>query len=221
MPTSKYHPYKGKGGHAARCALCVKTTPAGLAGWVEIHVEGEAASYRSGHSVRAIGQVTTQMAEIIKACDNLVPVLIPLAHRTCAESAAATLAVGKRLQGHTTVEQDEQTMPPSMPKQQQDWATTRAIAAEVLQQIQQVPALLRLLRLQLDSKVTLQLSTLQDAEAQLGRLEFACVCVCDVFWRDRAYLAQALVLRHLGFGLFGLIRALALLVDGTSSTRHF
>ncbi|KAJ9520880.1 hypothetical protein QJQ45_014068 [Haematococcus lacustris] len=261
MPTSKYHPYKGKGGHAARCALCVKTTPAGLAGWVEIHVEGEAASYRSGQSVRAIGQVTTQMAETIKACDNLVPALIPLAHRTCAESAAAALAVGKRLQGqeqpmpslcstptqaaaqpgpahapcphhlpdhhpsqsqlqgllhlpglsiltrpatnpltspaeeqqpiiilvvaslvillcvmscrHTTVEQDEQTMPPSMPKQQQDWATTRAIAAEVLQQIQQVPALLRLLRLQPDSKVTLQLSTLQDAEAQLGRLEFA------------------------------------------------
>ncbi|KAJ9521630.1 hypothetical protein QJQ45_008982 [Haematococcus lacustris] len=105
MPTSKYHPYKGKGGHAARCALCVKTTPAGLAGWVEIHVEGEAASYRSGQSVRAIGQVTTQMAEIIKACDNLVPALIPLAHRTCAESAAAALAVGKRLQGQ------EQPMP--------------------------------------------------------------------------------------------------------------
>ncbi|KAJ9521475.1 hypothetical protein QJQ45_008859 [Haematococcus lacustris] len=105
MPTSKYHPYKGKGGHAARCALCVKTTPAGLAGWVETHVEGEAASYRSGQSVRATGQVTTQMAEIIKACDNLVPALIPLAHRSCAESAAAALAVGKRLQGQ------EQPMP--------------------------------------------------------------------------------------------------------------
>ncbi|KAJ9521495.1 hypothetical protein QJQ45_008786 [Haematococcus lacustris] len=105
MPTSKYHPYKGKGGHAARCALCVKTTPAGLAGWVEIHVEGEAASYRSGQSVLAIGQVTTQMAEIIKACDNLVPALIPLAHRTCAEAAAAALAVGRRLQGQ------EQPMP--------------------------------------------------------------------------------------------------------------
>ncbi|KAL6756128.1 hypothetical protein V8C86DRAFT_116837 [Haematococcus lacustris] len=90
MPTSKYHPYKGKGGHAARCALCVKTTPAGLAGWVEIHVEGEAASYRSGQSVRAIGQVTTQMAEIIKACDNLVPALIPLAHMTCAEFVKET-----------------------------------------------------------------------------------------------------------------------------------
>ncbi|KAJ9505704.1 hypothetical protein QJQ45_006411 [Haematococcus lacustris] len=232
------------GGHAARCALCVKTTPAGLAGWVEIHVEGEAASYHSGQSVLAIGQVTTQMAEIIKACDKLVPALIPSAHRTCAEAAAAALAVGKRLQGqeqpmpslcstptqapaqpgpahapcphhlpdyhpsqsqlqgllhlpglsiltrpatnpltspaeeqqpiiHSTEEQDEQTMPPSMPKQQQDLATARAIAAEVLQQIQQVPALLRLLRLQPDSKVTLQLSTLQDAEAQLGRLEFA------------------------------------------------
>ncbi|KAJ9505846.1 hypothetical protein QJQ45_010644 [Haematococcus lacustris] len=251
MPTSKYHPYKGKGGHAARCALCVKTTPAGLAGWVEIHVEGEAASYRSGQSVRAIGQVTTQMAEIIKACDNLVPALIPLAHRTCAEAAAAAHAVCQRLRGqesasqlqpmprlsstptqapaqpgpahapcphhlpdqppshpsqvqgssqhhpalpallhlpglsiltrpatdlvtplaeeqqpiiHTTEEQDEQTMPPSMPKQQQDWATARSIAAAVLQQIQQVPALLRLLRSQSDSKVMLQSSTLQDAE---------------------------------------------------------
>ncbi|KAJ9505088.1 hypothetical protein QJQ45_005469 [Haematococcus lacustris] len=68
---------------------------------------------------------------------------------------------------HTTVEQDKQTMPPSMPKQQQDWATARAIAAEVLQQIQQVPTLLRLLRSQPDSKVMLQLSTLQDAEALL------------------------------------------------------
>ncbi|KAJ9519000.1 hypothetical protein QJQ45_026325 [Haematococcus lacustris] len=105
MPTSKYHPYKGKGGHAARCALCVKTTPAGLAGWVEIHVEGEAASYRSGQSVRAIGQVTTQMAEIIKACDNLVPALIPLAHRTCAESAAAAHAVCQRLRGQESASQ--------------------------------------------------------------------------------------------------------------------
>ncbi|KAJ9518965.1 hypothetical protein QJQ45_026191, partial [Haematococcus lacustris] len=65
---------------------------------------------------------------------------------------------------HTTEEQDEQTMPPSMPKQQQGWATARSIAAAVLQQIQQVPALLRLLRSQPDSKVVLQLSTLQDAE---------------------------------------------------------
>ncbi|KAJ9519066.1 hypothetical protein QJQ45_003539 [Haematococcus lacustris] len=105
MPTSKYHPYKGKGGHAARCALCVKTTPAGLAGWVEIHVEGEAASYRSGQSVRAIGQVTTQMAEIIKACDNLVPALIPLAHRTCAEAAAAAHAVCQRLRGQESASQ--------------------------------------------------------------------------------------------------------------------
>ncbi|KAJ9504978.1 hypothetical protein QJQ45_013104 [Haematococcus lacustris] len=67
---------------------------AGSTGWVEIHVEGEAASYRSG-----IGQVTAQMAEVIKVCDNLEPALIPLAHRTCAEAAAAALAVGKRLQG--------------------------------------------------------------------------------------------------------------------------
>ncbi|KAJ9506758.1 hypothetical protein QJQ45_020240, partial [Haematococcus lacustris] len=69
---------------------------------------------------------------------------------------------------HTTEEQDEQTMPPSMPKQQQDWATARAIA--ILQQIQQVPALLRLLRSQPDSKVTLQLSTLQDAEFALQHI---------------------------------------------------
>ncbi|KAJ9511908.1 hypothetical protein QJQ45_004505 [Haematococcus lacustris] len=74
---------------------------------------------------------------------------------------------------HTIEEQDEQTMPPSKPKQQQDWATARAIAAEVLQQIQQLPTLLRLLRSQPDGKVMLQLSTLQDAEVQLGRLEFA------------------------------------------------
>ncbi|KAJ9523961.1 hypothetical protein QJQ45_022390 [Haematococcus lacustris] len=271
---SKSHPYRRKGCHAARCACCATCTQASSTGWVEIHVEGEAASYRSGQSLLAIGQVTAQMAEIIKACDNLVPAVTPLAHRTCAEPAAAALAVGKRLQGqeqpmpslcstptqaaaqpgpahspcphhlpdqppshpsqlqgssqhhpalpallhlpglsiltrpatnpvtspaveqqpiiHTTEEQDEQTMPPSMPKQQQDWATAsltfaelpcpslllwsfgcRSIAAEVLQQIQQVPTLLRLLRSQPDSKVMLQLSTLQDAEVQLGRLEFA------------------------------------------------
>ncbi|GFH29657.1 hypothetical protein HaLaN_28352, partial [Haematococcus lacustris] len=105
MPASKYHPYKGKGGHAARCAVCVTSTPTGRADWVGIHVEGEAASYRSGQSLLAIGQVTAQMAEVIKACDNLVPALIPLAHRTCAEAAAAALAVGKRLQGQ------EQPMP--------------------------------------------------------------------------------------------------------------
>ncbi|KAJ9530896.1 hypothetical protein QJQ45_028810, partial [Haematococcus lacustris] len=260
--SSKTHPYKWKGGNAARCACCVKFAPAGSAGWVEIHVEGEAASYRSGQSLLAIGQVTAQMAEVIAACKNLVPSQVPLAHRSCARAAAAAFAVGKRLRGqeaasqlqpmphlcstptqagaqlepahapcshhlpdqppshpsqsqlqgssqhhpalpallhlpglsiltrpatnpvtspaeaqqpiiHTTEEQDEQTMPPSMPKQQQDWATARAIAAAVLQQIQQVPALLRLLRSQPDSKVTLQLSTLQDAEVQLGRLEFA------------------------------------------------
>ncbi|GFH27820.1 hypothetical protein HaLaN_26202, partial [Haematococcus lacustris] len=73
---------------------------------------------------------------------------------------------------HTTVEQDEQTMPPTIPKQQQDWATARAIAVEVLQQIQQVPTLLCLLRSQPNSKVMLQLSTLQD-EVLLGRLEYA------------------------------------------------
>ncbi|KAJ9533328.1 hypothetical protein QJQ45_026436, partial [Haematococcus lacustris] len=198
---SKSHPYRWKGGHAARCACCATCTPAGSTGWVEIHVEGEAASYRSGQSLLAIGQVTAQMAEVMKVCDNLEPALIPLAHRTCAEAAAAALAVGKRLQEqelasqlqpmpslcstptqaaaqpgpahapcphhlpdlhpsqsqlqgllhlpglsiltrpatnlvtspaeeqqpiiHTTEEQDEQTMPPSMPKQQQDWATAR------------------------------------------------------------------------------------------------
>ncbi|GFH20837.1 hypothetical protein HaLaN_18028 [Haematococcus lacustris] len=43
--------------------------PASSTGWVEIHVEGEATSYRSGQS---LGQVTAQMAEFIKACDNLI-----------------------------------------------------------------------------------------------------------------------------------------------------
>ncbi|KAJ9522749.1 hypothetical protein QJQ45_019843 [Haematococcus lacustris] len=102
---SKSHPYRRKGCHAARCACCATCTPASSTGWVEIHVEGEAASYRSGQSLLAIGQVTAQMAEIIKACDNLVPAVTPLAHRTCAEAAAAALAVGKRLQGQ------EQPMP--------------------------------------------------------------------------------------------------------------
>ncbi|KAJ9514477.1 hypothetical protein QJQ45_016216 [Haematococcus lacustris] len=205
---SKSHPYKRHGGHAARCACCTKSTQAGSTGWVEIHVEGEAAFYRSGCSHTAIGQVTAQMSEVITACDNLEPALIPLAHRTCAEAAAAAHAVCQRLRGqesasqlqpmprlsstptqahaqpgpahapcphhlpdqppshplqsqlqgssqqhpalpalsiltrpatnpvtspaveqqpiiHTTEEQDEQTMPPSMPKQQQDWATAR------------------------------------------------------------------------------------------------
>ncbi|KAJ9508804.1 hypothetical protein QJQ45_028117 [Haematococcus lacustris] len=211
---SKSHPYRRKGCHAARCACCATCTQASSTGWVEIHVEGEAASYRSGQSLLAIGQVTAQMAEIIKACDNLVPAVTPLAHRTCAEAAAAALAVGKRLQGqeqpmpslcstptqaaaqpgpahspcphhlpdqplshpsqlqgssqhhpallallhlpglsiltrpatnpvtspaveqqpiiHTTKEQDEQTMPPSMPKQQQDWATARPFSTSQL-----------------------------------------------------------------------------------------
>ncbi|KAJ9526404.1 hypothetical protein QJQ45_009880, partial [Haematococcus lacustris] len=241
----------------AAAVATATAAPAGSTGWVEIHVKGEAAFYRSGCNHTAIGQVTATMSEVITACDNLKPALIPLAHRTCAEAAAAALA--KRLRGqepagqpqpmpslcftptqavaqpgpahapcpthlpdqppshpsqsqlqgssqhhpalpallhlpgltiltrpatnpvtspaeeqqpiiHTTEEQDEQTMPPSM---QQDWATARAIAAEVLQQIQQVPALLRLLRSQPDSRVMLQLSTLQDTEVQLGRLEFA------------------------------------------------
>ncbi|GFH06778.1 hypothetical protein HaLaN_01470 [Haematococcus lacustris] len=212
MLISKYHPYKGKGGHAARCAVCVKSMPASRTGWVEIHVEGKAAAYRSGQNLLAIGQVTDQMSEVIMACDNVKPALIPLAHRTCAEAAAAAHAVGQRLQGqepasqlqpmprlsstptqapaqpgpahapcphhlpdqppshpsqlqgssqhhpalpallhlpglsiltrpatnpvtspaveqqpiiHTNEEQDEQTMPPSMPKQQQDRATAR------------------------------------------------------------------------------------------------
>ncbi|KAJ9521265.1 hypothetical protein QJQ45_022971 [Haematococcus lacustris] len=210
--SSRSHPYKWRGGNAARCACCVKFAPASRTGWVEIHVEGKAAAYRSGQNLLAIGQVTDQMSEVIMACDNLKPALIPLAHRTCAEAAAAAHAVGQRLQGqepasqlqpmprlsstptqapaqpgpahapcphhlpdqppshpsqlqgssqhhpalpallhlpglsiltrpatnpvtspaveqqpiiHTTEEQDEQTMPPSMPKQQQDWATAR------------------------------------------------------------------------------------------------
>ncbi|KAJ9521674.1 hypothetical protein QJQ45_015266 [Haematococcus lacustris] len=204
----------------------------------EIHVEGEAAFYRSGCSHTAIGQVTAQMVDVITACKNLKPSQVPLAHRTCAEAAAAAYAVCQRLRGqepasqlqpmprlsstptqapaqpgpahapcphhltdqppshpsqlqgssqhhpalpallhlpglsiltrpatnpvtspaveqqpiiHITEEQDEETMPPSMRKQQQDGATARSIAAAVLQQIRQVPALLRLLRSQADS----------------------------------------------------------------------
>ncbi|KAJ9514361.1 hypothetical protein QJQ45_012288 [Haematococcus lacustris] len=153
------------------------------------------------------------MSEVIRACSNLEPQQVPLAHRACAEAAAAAHAVCQRLRGqepasqlqpmprlsstptqapaqpgpahapcphhlpdshpsqsqlqgssqhhpalsaplhlpglsiltrpatnpvtspakeqqpiiHTTEEQDEQTMPPSMPKQQQDWATARAV----------------------------------------------------------------------------------------------
>ncbi|KAJ9524657.1 hypothetical protein QJQ45_024264, partial [Haematococcus lacustris] len=150
------------------------------------------------------------MYEVIRACSNLEPQQVPLAHRACAEAAAAAHAVCQRLRGqepasqlqpmprlsstptqapaqpgpahapcphhlpdqppshpsqlqgssqhhpalppllhlpglsiltkpatnpvtspaveqqpiiHTTEEQDELTMPPSMPKQQQDWAT--------------------------------------------------------------------------------------------------
>ncbi|GFH14928.1 hypothetical protein HaLaN_11069 [Haematococcus lacustris] len=73
MLISKYHPYKRQGGQAARCACCVRSTPAGSTGWVEIHVEGEAAFYRSGCSHTAIGQVTAMMSEVIRACSNLVP----------------------------------------------------------------------------------------------------------------------------------------------------
>ncbi|KAJ9523335.1 hypothetical protein QJQ45_005380 [Haematococcus lacustris] len=208
--SSKSHPYKRQGGQAARCACCVRSTSAGSTGWVEIHVEGEAAFYSSGRSHTAIGQVTAMMYEVIKACSNLEPQQVPLAHRACAEAAAAEHVVCQRLRGqepasqlqpmprlsstptqapaqpgpahapcphhlpdqppshpsqlqgssqhhpalpallhlpglailtrpatnpvtspaveqqpiiHTTEEQDEQTMPPSMPKQQQDWAT--------------------------------------------------------------------------------------------------
>ncbi|GFH30897.1 hypothetical protein HaLaN_29831 [Haematococcus lacustris] len=42
MPTSEYHLYKRQGCQAARCACCVKSTPAASTGWVEVHVEGEA-----------------------------------------------------------------------------------------------------------------------------------------------------------------------------------
>ncbi|KAJ9534314.1 hypothetical protein QJQ45_007018 [Haematococcus lacustris] len=221
MLASKYHPYKRQGGQAARCLCCVRSTPADSTGWVEVHVEGEEASYRSGQSLEAIGQVTAQMAEVIAACSKLVPQQVPLAHRSCARAAAAAFAVGKRLRGqeplsqlqpmpclcstptqapahpgpahapcphhlpdqppshpsqsqlqgssqhhpalsaplhlpglsiltrpatnpvtspakeqqpiiHTTEEQDEQTMPPSMPKQQQDWATARPFSSSPL-----------------------------------------------------------------------------------------
>ncbi|GFH30409.1 hypothetical protein HaLaN_29261, partial [Haematococcus lacustris] len=135
------------------------------------------------------------MAEVIAACNNLsqlqgssqhhpaLPALLHLPELSILTTPATnTLAspveeqqpiitwwYGGSTIRHTTEAQDEQ----SMPQQQQGWATARANAAEVLQQIQQVPTLLRLLRSQPDSKVMLQLSTLQDAEVQLGRLEFA------------------------------------------------
>ncbi|KAJ9519296.1 hypothetical protein QJQ45_023093 [Haematococcus lacustris] len=101
--SSKTHPYRRKGGHAARCACCATCTPAGSPGWVEIHVEGEAAFYSSGQSLQAIGHVTAQMSEVIMACSNLKPALIPLAHRTCAQAAAAALA--KRLRGQEPASQ--------------------------------------------------------------------------------------------------------------------
>ncbi|KAJ9516191.1 hypothetical protein QJQ45_024619 [Haematococcus lacustris] len=200
--SSKSHPYKWQGGQAARCACCLRSTPAGSTGWVEIHVEGEAASYRSGQSLQAIGQVTAQIYDVITACKNLKPSQVPLAHRTC----AAAHVVGQRLQGqqpasqlqpmpslcstptqaaaqpgpahapcphhlpdhhpsqsqgllhlpgpsiltrpatnlvtslaeeqqpiiYTTQEQDEQSMPPSMPQQQQDWATARPFSTSQL-----------------------------------------------------------------------------------------
>ncbi|KAJ9519178.1 hypothetical protein QJQ45_007735 [Haematococcus lacustris] len=233
MLASKYHPYKRQGGQAARCLCCVRSTPAGSTGWVEIHVEGEAASYRSGPSARicaraaaaafAVGQrlrgqeVAPQLQPMPRLCSTptqagaqLEPAHAPCSHQFPDQPPShpsqsqlqgssqhhpalpallhlpglsiltrpATKPVTSPAEAqqpiiHITEEQDEQTMPPSMLKQQQDWATARAIAAAVLQQIQQVPALLRLLRSQPDSKVTLHLSILQDAEAQLGRLEFA------------------------------------------------
>ncbi|KAJ9511439.1 hypothetical protein QJQ45_029900 [Haematococcus lacustris] len=102
---SKSHPYRRKGGHAARCACCTKSTLAGSTGWVEIHVEGEAASYRSGCNHTAIGQVTAMMSEVIRACSNLEPEQVPLAHRACAEAAAAAHAVCQRLRGQEPASQ--------------------------------------------------------------------------------------------------------------------
>ncbi|KAJ9510638.1 hypothetical protein QJQ45_027557, partial [Haematococcus lacustris] len=102
---SKSHPYRRKGGHAARCACCTKSTLAGSTGWVEIHVEGEAASYRSGCNHTAIGQVTAMMSEVIRACSNLEPQQVPLAHRACAEAAAAAHAVCQRLRGQEPASQ--------------------------------------------------------------------------------------------------------------------
>ncbi|KAL6757202.1 hypothetical protein V8C86DRAFT_3026248 [Haematococcus lacustris] len=52
-----------------------------------------------------IGQVTAQMAEVIAACNNLVPSQVPLAHRSCARAAAAAFAVGKRLRGQEAASQ--------------------------------------------------------------------------------------------------------------------
>ncbi|KAJ9504664.1 hypothetical protein QJQ45_013528 [Haematococcus lacustris] len=103
--SSKSHPYKWQGGQAARCACCVRSTPAGSTGSVEIHVEGEAAFYSSGRSHTAIGQVTAMMYEVIRACSNLEPQQVPLAHRSCAEAAAAAHAVCQRLRGQEPASQ--------------------------------------------------------------------------------------------------------------------
>ncbi|KAJ9528115.1 hypothetical protein QJQ45_005760 [Haematococcus lacustris] len=48
-----------------------------------------------------------------------------------ATNPVASPAVEQQPIIHTTEEQDEQTMPPSMPKQQQDWATARQSATEL------------------------------------------------------------------------------------------
>ncbi|GFH26599.1 hypothetical protein HaLaN_24773, partial [Haematococcus lacustris] len=235
--SSKSHPYKWKWGHAARCACCVKFAPAGSTGWVEIHVEGEAASYSSKQSLQAIGQVTAQMFDVITDCRNLKPPQVPLVHRTCAEAAAAAHAAGQlqpmphlcstptqavaqlgpahapcphhlldqpplhqsqsQLQGSsqhhlalpallhlpglsilnrpatnpvTSPAEEQQAImtsracPQACPSNSragppQDTASTRTVAPSAVTQP--------------DSKVMLQSSTLQDAELQLGRLEFA------------------------------------------------
>ncbi|KAJ9529179.1 hypothetical protein QJQ45_007855 [Haematococcus lacustris] len=51
------------------------------------------------------------MSEVIMACYNLVPQQVPLAHRTCAEAAAAAHAVGQQLRGQEPASQ-LQPMPP-------------------------------------------------------------------------------------------------------------
>ncbi|KAJ9513061.1 hypothetical protein QJQ45_029454 [Haematococcus lacustris] len=234
---SKSHPYRRKGGHAARCACCATCTPAGSTGWVVIHVEGEAAFYRSGCSHTAIGQVTAMMSEVIRACSNLVPQQVPLAHRTCAEAAAAAHAMGQQLRGQEPASQLQPMpilcstptqapaqprpahapcphhlpdQPPSHPSQSQLQGSSRhhpalpallhlpglsiltrpatnpvtspaeeqqSIIHTTEEQDEQTPkhaqATAGLGHRKPDGKVMLQLSTLQDAEVQLGRLEFA------------------------------------------------
>ncbi|KAJ9506486.1 hypothetical protein QJQ45_019413 [Haematococcus lacustris] len=71
----------------------------------------DASAEEEGDWAPASYQVTTQMSEVIMACYNLVHQQVPLAHRTCAEAAAAAHAVGQQLRGQEPASQ-LQPMPP-------------------------------------------------------------------------------------------------------------